>query len=66
MKTLAIGLAAALGLALPASADTVSTRVQFAQAKQDGGAQSGARRDYAAIRRQCDNTRYGRNTRPGP
>ena len=41
MKTLAIGLAAALGLAWPASADTVSTRVQLAQAKQDSGTQSG-------------------------
>ena len=43
MKPLAIGLAAALGLALPVSADTISTRMQFAQATQggSGGGQSG-------------------------
>jgi hypothetical protein len=41
MKTLALGLAAALGLALPAIADTTARNVQLAQATQDSGAQSG-------------------------
>ena len=41
MKTLALGLAAALGLAVPAIADTSARNVQLAQASKDGGAQSG-------------------------
>src|SRR5438552_2757511 len=41
MRSLAYGLAAVLGLALPASADTTQN-IQLAQAAQDSGAQSGA------------------------
>src|SRR3954465_3741152 len=41
MKTLAFGLAAVLGLALPAAAATAD-RFQFAQAGPSGGGQAGA------------------------
>ena len=41
MRTYAIGLAAVLGLAIPASADTAATRIQLAQAASDSGAQPG-------------------------
>lgn len=41
MRTYAIGLAAVLGLAIPASADTAAPRIQLAQAASDSGAQAG-------------------------
>jgi hypothetical protein len=42
MRTYALGLAALLGLAIPASADTAANRIQLAQAASDSGAQTGS------------------------
>jgi hypothetical protein len=42
MRTYALGLAALLGLAIPASADTAASRIQLAQAASDSGARAGS------------------------
>jgi len=41
MRTYALGLAAILGLAIPASADMAASRIQLAQAASDSGTQAG-------------------------
>jgi hypothetical protein len=65
MRTYAIGLAAVLGLAIPASADTAATRIQLAQTASDSGAQAGGSAGTAEPGNRQGSSKQGSSKRGG-